>query len=84
MANALGLTKYGFKLQFSANGETTTKSYNYVNIANDDADQKAGLLDVFLRGGSGNSGLYAIVNAMGSPYSIVGQSLTQENTVTFT
>lgn len=84
MADALGLTKYGFKLQFLANGETSSKTYNNVNFTEDNAQRKLDTLKLFLKGGDYRGGLYAIMGAMSSPYSIVGQSITQENTATFT
>lgn len=85
MAVTIGLTKYGFKIEYLANGSTTSKSFNYVNFSSDTASVKAAQFDQFLNGtGENDVGLYGVVDAMGSPYSINGQSLTQENAVTFT
>lgn len=82
---ALGLTKYGFKLQFLRSSVTSSKSYSWVNFRDDEAATKNETLREFLLGATAqnNTGLRSVINAMGSPYSINGQSITQENAVTF-
>ena len=87
MTSTVEATKYGMQLTFrnSSADVTSIKSYNGLNFANETAANRAGLLNAFLHGSAQNDGhgLKAVIQAMGSGYSIIGTTLTASNPVTF-